>query len=88
MVQKVTGQHIVPIGHAVIHTLDTTVGCETYEELLSPLNPSLYMGLNGVEIFLLSATTLSDLKSRIDLVTLSSNKVGGVYVHSRNGCGW
>jgi NAD+ synthase (glutamine-hydrolysing) len=44
IIHKVTGQRTVPIGDAVISTLDTSVGCETCEELFTPLNPSTYMG--------------------------------------------
>ncbi len=33
VVRKVTGQATVPIGDAVISTLDTAIGCETCEEL-------------------------------------------------------
>ncbi|KAH8802156.1 hypothetical protein F5882DRAFT_457171 [Hyaloscypha sp. PMI_1271] len=51
VVRNVTGQQSVPIGDAVLSTLDTAVGCETCGELFTPLNPSTYMGLNGVEIY-------------------------------------
>ena len=51
-IQKVTGQRTVRIGDAVISTPDTAIGYETCEELFTPLNPSTYMGLNGVEIIL------------------------------------
>lgn len=46
IIEKVTGQHTVPIGDAILSTLDTAVGCETCEELFTPSNPSTYMGLN------------------------------------------
>lgn len=85
VVRKVTGQHIVPIGDAVISTLDTAVGCETCEELFTPLNPSTYMGLNGVEIFLNSSAShaeLRKLRTRLDLISNSTRKLGGIYVYS------
>lgn len=49
IIEKVTGQHTVPIGDAILSTLDTAVGCETCEELFTPSNPSTYMGLNVSE---------------------------------------
>ena len=80
-----TGQHTVPIGDAVLSTLDTAVGCETCEELFTPLNPSTYMGLNGVEIILNSSAShaeLRKLRTRLDLISNSTRKVGGVYVYA------
>jgi NAD+ synthase (glutamine-hydrolysing) len=85
VVRKVTGQHTVPIGDAVISTLDTAVGYETCEELFTPLNPSTYMGLNGVEIILNSSAShaeLRKLRMRLDLISNSTRKLGGVYVYS------
>ncbi|KAE9376669.1 glutamine-dependent NAD(+) synthetase with GAT domain-containing protein [Stipitochalara longipes BDJ] len=85
VVRKVTGQHSVPIGDAVLSTLDTAVGCETCEELFTPLNPSTYMGLNGVEIILNSSAShaeLRKLRTRLDLISNSTRKVGGVYVYA------
>ncbi|PMD48798.1 glutamine-dependent NAD(+) synthetase with GAT domain-containing protein [Hyaloscypha variabilis F] len=85
VVRKVTGQHTVPIGDAVLSTLDTAVGCETCEELFTPLNPSTYMGLNGVEIILNSSAShaeLRKLRTRLDLISNSTRKVGGVYVYA------
>ena len=38
IITKVTGQNKVPIGDAVISTLDSCVGCETCEELFSIYN--------------------------------------------------
>jgi hypothetical protein len=85
VVRKVTGQHIVPIGDAVLSTMDTAVGCETCEELFTPLNPSTYMGLNGVEIILNSSAShaeLRKLRTRLNLISNSTRKVGGVYVYA------
>ena len=75
----------MPIGDAVLSTLDTAVGCETCEELFTPLNPSTYMGLNGVEIILNSSAShaeLRKLRTRLDLISNSTRKVGGVYVYA------
>jgi NAD+ synthase (glutamine-hydrolysing) len=85
VVRKVTGQHTIPIGDVVLSTLDTAVGCETCEELFTPLNPSTYMGLNGVEIILNSSAShaeLRKLRTRLDLISNSTRKVGGVYVYA------
>lgn len=86
IIRKVTGQHTVPIGDAVISTLDTAVGYETCEELFTPLNPSSYMGLNGVEIILNSSAShaeLRKLRTRLDLISNSTRKLGGVYVYAK-----
>ena len=40
VVSKVTGQRTVPIGDAILSTIDTAIGCETCEELFTPRNPS------------------------------------------------
>jgi NAD+ synthase (glutamine-hydrolysing) len=85
IIRKVTGQHTAPIGYAVISTLDTAVGYEACEELLTPLNPSSYMGLNGVEIILNSSAShaeLRKLRTRLDLISNSTRKLGGVYVYA------
>ena len=85
IIRKVTGQYIVPIGDAVISTLDTAVGYETCEELFTPLNPSSYMGLNGVEIILNSSAShaeLRKLRTRLDLISNCTRKLGGVYVYA------
>jgi NAD+ synthase (glutamine-hydrolysing) len=82
--ENVTGQQSVPIGDAVLSTLDTAVGCETCGELFTPLNPSTYMGLNGVEIILNSSTSHAELmkpRTRLSLIPNSTKKVGGVYVY-------
>ncbi|KAI0201040.1 NAD+ synthase [Astrocystis sublimbata] len=85
VVEKVTGQHTVPIGDAVLSTLDTAIGCETCEELFTPRNPSTYMTLNGVEIILNSSAShaeLRKLKTRLDLIANSTRKTGGCYVYA------
>lgn len=40
VIEKITGQHTVPIGDAILSTLDTAIGCETCEEMFTPSNPS------------------------------------------------
>lgn len=85
IISDVTGQKTVPIGDAVLSTVDTAIGCETCEELFVPLNPSTYMGLNGVEIILNSSAShveLRKLKTRLDLISNSTRKLGGLYVYA------
>ncbi|KAL2433585.1 Glutamine-dependent NAD(+) synthetase [Exophiala dermatitidis] len=85
IIEKVTGQHTVPIGDAILSTLDTAVGCETCEELFTPSNPSTYMGLNGCEIILNSSAShaeLRKLRTRLDLISNSTRKLGGIYVYA------
>lgn len=51
----------------------------------TPLNASTYMGLNGVEIILNSSAShaeLRKLRTRLDLISNSTRKVGGVYVYA------
>ncbi len=40
VIEKVTGQHTVPIGDAILSTRDTAIGCVTCEEMFTPSNPS------------------------------------------------
>ncbi|KAK3330777.1 glutamine-dependent NAD(+) synthetase [Apodospora peruviana] len=85
VVRDITGQRTVPIGDVVLSTLDTTVGCETCEELFTPSNPSTYMGLNGVELILNSSASHAELRkltTRLNLIQNCSRKLGGIYVYS------
>lgn len=85
VIRDVTGQRSVPIGDAVLSTLDTSVGCETCEELFTPSNPSTYMGLNGVEVILNSSAShaeLRKLRTRLDLIQNCTRKLGGLYVYA------
>ncbi|SZF03506.1 unnamed protein product [Blumeria hordei] len=85
----VTGQTVVPIGDVVLRTLDTCVGAETCEELFTPNNPGIHMGLCGVEIFTNSSGShheLRKLKQRIDLI-IHCTRSGGIYLYSnQRGC--
>lgn len=85
VISDVTGQHTVPIGDAVLSTLDTSVGCETCEELFTPLNPSTHMGLNGVEVIVNSSASHSELRklsTRLSLIQNCTRKLGGIYVYA------
>ncbi|KAF2642738.1 glutamine-dependent NAD(+) synthetase with GAT domain-containing protein [Massarina eburnea CBS 473.64] len=84
-IAKLQGSRYVPIGDAVIRTLDTIVGCETCEELFTPRNPSAEMSLDGVEIFTNSSGShheLRKLNTRISLIQEATRKNGGVYLYS------
>ncbi|KAI5464958.1 NAD+ synthase [Mariannaea sp. PMI_226] len=85
VVSDITGQRTVPIGDVVLSTLDTSVGCETCEELFTPLNPSTYMGLNGVEVMLNSSASHAELRklnTRLELIQNCTRKLGGIYVYA------
>ncbi|KAI0538523.1 NAD+ synthase [Xylaria digitata] len=85
VIKRVTGQRTCPIGDIILSTRDTSIGCETCEELFTPLNPSTYMSLNGVEILLNSSAShaeLRKLKTRLDLIANSTRKTGGCYVYA------
>ena len=83
IMMRLTNTNTVPIGDAIVRTLDTAVGSETREELFAPLNPSTYQSLNGVEIILNSSTShaeLRKLKTRLDLISKLTRKLRGNYV--------
>jgi NAD+ synthase (glutamine-hydrolysing) len=80
IIVDLTGQRTVPLGDCVLSTLDADVGCETCEELFVPLNPSTYMGLNGVPIILNSSASHAELRklhTRLSLIANSTRKLGG-----------
>lgn len=85
VVSQVTGQWKVAIGDAILSCRDTAVACETCEELFTPLNPSSNLGLNGAEVILNSSAShaeLRKLRTRLDLISNSTRKLGGIYVYS------
>lgn len=85
VIGNITDQRSVPIGDAILSTLDTAIGCETCEEMFTPSNPSTYMSLNGCEIILNSSAShaeLRKLRTRIDLIANSTRKTGGCYVYA------
>ncbi|KAI0144661.1 NAD+ synthase [Xylariaceae sp. FL1272] len=85
VIERVTGQHTVPIGDAILSTRDTSIGCETCEEMFTPQNPSVEMSLNGCEIILNSSAShaeLRKLRTRLDLISNSTRKTGGCYVYA------
>ncbi|KIV87672.1 NAD+ synthetase [Exophiala sideris] len=85
VIRDITGQKTVPIGDAVLSTLDTSVGCETCEELFTPLNPSTNMGLNGVEVIVNSSASHAELRklnTRLSLIQNCTRKLGGIYIYA------
>lgn len=82
---ELTGQSKVPIGDIILSTADTAVACETCEELFTPLNPSSFLGLNGAEVILNSSAShaeLRKLRARLDLISNSTRRLGGIYVYA------
>lgn len=82
MIQEITGQVTVPIGDAVISTLDTCIGSEMCEELWAPNSSHIDMGLDGVEIFANSSGSHHQLRKtyvRVDLVKSATYKVSLSY---------
>lgn len=84
-VGEITGQTTVPIGDAVLSTIDTCIGAETCEELFTPNNPGIMMGLAGVEIFTNSSGShheLRKLKTRVELIRHQTGLGGGIYLYA------
>ncbi|KAI0106358.1 putative glutamine dependent NAD+ synthetase [Hypoxylon sp. NC0597] len=90
MLQKLQKSTKVRIGDAVISTPDTTIGCETCEELFTPDPPHNHMSLNGVEVITNSSGshfTLRKLNTRMQLITEATRKNGGIYIYAnQQGC--
>lgn len=80
-----------PIGQGVIEFDDgVTVGCESCEELWSPLSTHVDLYLEGVEIIgngSGSHHTLRKQHERLNLIQSATRKCGGVYLYSNQiGC--
>ncbi|CAG8450327.1 7364_t:CDS:10 [Ambispora leptoticha] len=74
MIRNITGQSKVPIGDAVISTIDTCVGIELCEELFTPNSSG-------------SHHELRKLYRRIELIKEATLKNGGIYLYSnQQGC--
>ncbi|KAH7324480.1 glutamine-dependent NAD(+) synthetase [Stachybotrys elegans] len=85
VVVKVTSQKSVPIGDFILETPDTSVTCETCEELFVPRNPSIFSGLNGAEIILNSSASHAELRKlgkKLDLIVNSTRSNGGLYIYA------
>ena len=83
LVREATGQDTVPIGDAVLATLDTVIGYEICEELWNPQSTHIDMGLDGVEIFVNGSGSYMELRKAhvvVDLVKSATAKSGGCYM--------
>ena len=81
----ISGQKSTKFGNAVIRTLDTTIACETCEELWVPKNPHVDYGLDGVEIIANGSAShheLRKLHTRLGLITNATHRNGGVYMYA------
>jgi NAD+ synthase (glutamine-hydrolysing) len=80
----------VPFGEAVLEFLDTSLACETCEELFMPNAPHIDLALNGVEVVSNgsgSHHSLRKLNQRLDLISNATAKSGGVYLYAnQRGC--
>lgn len=90
MITEITGQKTVPIGDAVLATVDTCLGYEICEELWNVRSTHIDMALSGVEIIVNSSGSYMELRKAhviADLVKSASFKAGGAYVYSNlRGC--
>ncbi|XP_057666917.1 glutamine-dependent NAD(+) synthetase [Diorhabda carinulata] len=90
MITNITGQRIVPIGDAVISTLDTCIGFEICEELWCSSSSHIPMSLDGVEIICNGSGSHTELRKGYviaDLVKSATMKCGGCYIYSNlRGC--
>jgi len=89
-IKAINGQSSTLFGNAVIKTRDTSIACETCEELWVPKNPHVEYGLDGVEIITNGSAShheLRKLHTRLALITNASARNGGVYVYANQvGC--
>ncbi|XP_062608822.1 glutamine-dependent NAD(+) synthetase-like [Saccostrea cucullata] len=90
MIQEITGQKTVPIGDAVISTVDTCLGSEICEELWSPDGHHIDLSLDGVEIIANGSGSHHELRKgyvRVDLIKSATMKCGGIYIFANQmGC--
>ncbi|XP_015376599.1 PREDICTED: glutamine-dependent NAD(+) synthetase [Diuraphis noxia] len=90
VVQKHTGQTIVPFGDAVIATSDTCIGYEICEELWTPNSTHIPLCMDGVEIIVNSSGSYMELRKSaivLDLIKSATFKNGGCYLYSNlRGC--
>ena len=88
--QELQGTLTVPIGEVLLSLKDTTLGCETCQELFEVNAPHSGMSLNGCEIFTNSSGSewnLRKLDTRLSLILEATRKAGGVYLYANSrGC--
>lgn len=91
LVQTKLGQRTVPFGLSYLRTSDgVTIGCESCEELWTPLATHIDLALRGVEIIANGSGShheLRKLDQRLELMVSATRKCGGVYLYSnQRGC--
>lgn len=90
MISAITGQKTVPIGDAVISTLDTCIGFEICEELWCAASQHIPLSMDGVEIICNGSGSHTELRKNYilsDLVKNATMKCGGCYIFSNlRGC--
>ena len=88
--QELQGTLTVPMGEVTLSLKDTTLGCETCQELFKVNTPHSGMSLNGCEIFTNSSSSewnLRKLDTRLSLPLEATRKAGGVYLYANGrGC--
>ena len=89
-VARLTGQQTVPFGVAIVECNDTSIACETCEELFTPDSPHIALSLCGAEILTNGSGShhaLRKLQQRLDLMRSATSKCGGAYVYAnQQGC--
>eukprot|EP00743_Colponemidia_sp_Colp-15_P002468 GILK01002675.1.p1 GENE.GILK01002675.1~~GILK01002675.1.p1 ORF type:complete len:704 (-),score=84.43 GILK01002675.1:103-2214(-) len=90
IITQVNKQVTCPIGVGIVECRDTSIGCETCEELWTPDSPNIQMLLDGVEIIGNGSGShfeLRKLQTRMDLIRGATAKAGGVYLYAnQQGC--
>lgn len=89
-IREITGQATVPFGLGSLRFNDTMLGAETCEELFTPENPGIVLGLGGCEIIgngSGSHHTQGKLGRRLELIQETTRKNGGLYMYAnQQGC--
>ena len=89
-ITAIVGQERTVFGNAVVQCRDTSIACETCEELWVPNNPHVDYGLDGVEIIGNGSASHHELRKldyRLSLVKSASARNGGVYLYANaSGC--
>ncbi|CAI2359539.1 unnamed protein product [Moneuplotes crassus] len=90
VITNITGQKKTKIGVAIVKLNDTEYAHEICQEMYEPSNPAAELYLDGAEIICNSSGShhhLRKLNKRLQLITTSTHKSGGVYVYSnQQGC--
>ena len=85
ILQKVTGHTSVPIGDFIVEANDTILGSEKCEEMFTPRNSAIDQSLDGSELTGNGSGShwqIRKLNKRVDLMTNSTAKSGGIYAYA------